>query len=483
LTQTSDDLSESVQKLVQRLSATLEGAARALAKRAMRRKLRVAVTGLAQAGKTVFLTSLLHNLHLAARLGEGQSGHLPFFEPVAKQRLEDVTLRPLADLPPFPFEENLRRLLANDSEFPPSTTGVSGFAAELRYRPMGFWGRQFADSTDVTIEIVDYPGEWLLDLPMLEQSFAEWSAGMLRMAQTGSRASIAGRWRELSPDAPASEEILEEARISYADYLRQCRAEPRRLSFVQPSRFLQPGDGTIDVSALRFCPLPISGGAGPRPGTLAAAMAERFERYKSEIVRPFYQEVFSGFDRQLILVDVIGALNAGPEAFADMRLALSETLKSFRHGEDGLLARLFGSRTERVLFAATKADHVTANQFHNLRLLLRAMTSDEAGRPPVHAIETDFAALSAVKCTSNKRVVYQGQQITVLEGQIAGRDSIEELFPGEIPEHLPTAADWTAERFRFYDFKPPAMGTDKRRGIPHIAMDKALQFLTGDLFW
>jgi len=69
-----------------------------LAERALRRKLRVAVTGLSRAGKTVFLTALLHNLHLAARLKEGQTGHLPFFDPVAKGTLEDVALRPLADL-------------------------------------------------------------------------------------------------------------------------------------------------------------------------------------------------------------------------------------------------------------------------------------------------------------------------------------------------------------------------------------------------
>lgn len=483
LTGTSDDLGDTVHQLAQRLATSLAGAARVLGEHVTRRKLRVAVTGLAHAGKTAFLTALLHNLRLAAKLGEGQSGYLPFFEPVAKERLDEVTLRPLADLAPFPFDENLQRLLADEPEFPPSTTGVSGFAATLRYRPLGFWGRQLADTTDVTIEIVDYPGEWLLDLPMLGQSFAEWSAVMLRLAQTGSRASIAGGWRELSSDTPASEARLEEARVSYADFLRQCRAEPHRLSFVQPGRFLRPGDGTIDVSAFRFCPLRMPNGEITRPGTMAAAMAARFERYKAEIVRPFYQEVFGGFDRQLVLVDVIGALNAGPEAFADMRLALSEVLRSFRQGEDGLLARLFRQGTKKVLFAATKADHVTANQFHNLRLLLRAMASDDSGQLPVHTVEADFAALSAVKCTSNKRVVYQGQQITVLEGQITGHDGIEELFPGEVPEHLPTSADWAAERFRFYDFRPPSMGTDKRRGIPHIAMDKALQFLTGDLFW
>ncbi|MGH6932041.1 MAG: YcjX family protein [Dongiaceae bacterium] len=483
MTRNSDDLGQTIRLWAQRLGASLEDGVRVLAERAMRRKLRIAVTGLAQAGKTVFLTSLLHNLRLAAKLGEGQSGHLPFFEPVAKERLDDVTLRPLADLPAFPFEENLGRLLADEPEFPPSTMGVSGFAASLRYRPLGFWGRQFADTTEVAIEIVDYPGEWLLDLPMLNQSFAQWSAGMLRLAQSGSRAAIAGGWRELSPDAAASEATLEAARISFTEFLRQCRADPRRLSFVQPGRFLRPGDGMFDVSAFRFCPLRPSDGVGPRSGTLAAAMAERFERYKSEIVQPFYREVFGGFDRQLVLVDVIGALNAGPEAFGDMRLALSQVLDSFRHGEDGLLARLFRPRTEKVLFAATKADHVTVNQFHNLRLLLRAMTCDEAGQLPVRAVEAEFAALSAVKCTSNKRVFYQDQQITVLAGQIAGHEGVEELFPGEIPEHLPGDADWAAERFRFYDFQPPSLGADKRRGIPHIAMDKALQFLTGDLFW
>jgi predicted YcjX-like family ATPase len=88
-----------------------------------------------------------------------------------------------------------------------------------------------------------------------------------------------------------------------------------------------------------------------------------------------------------------------------------------------------------------------------------------------------------VKCTANRRVLYQGQQITVLEGVIKGRDTLERLFPGEIPEHLPTAEDWASERFRFYDFVPPSLERDRARGIPHIHLDKALQFLIGDLFW
>ena len=213
--------------------------------------------------------------------------------------------------------------------------------------------------------------------------------------------------------------------------------QPYHLSHVQPGRFLNPGDGTADLSAFRFCPLRLVPGAVPKPGSLGEAMAQRFERYKAEIVHPFFRDVFSRFDRQLVLVDVIGALNAGPESFHDMRRALRDVLPSFNRGSGSLLARLFQPRTEKVLFAATKADHVTANQFHNLRLLLRAMMADDLGNLPISAEETDFAALSAIKCTANRRVMYQGQQITVLEGIIRGRDAPEQLYPGEIPEHLP----------------------------------------------
>ena len=473
------------------LVRSADDALRGLGERVLRRRLRVAATGLSHAGKTVFMTALLHNLRLAARLGEGQAGHLPFFEPVAKAALDDVTLSPLDDLPIFPFEANWRRIVVpaggTPPDFPPSTTGVTGFGAALRYRPQGFWGRQLSGSTTVTIEMVDYPGEWLLDLPLLELSYADWSAAALRLADSGSRARIAGEWRSLDANMLATEALLESARLSFTGYLAACRAAPHHLSHVQPGRFLNPGDGTADLSAFRFCPLRLAPGATAKFGSLAEAMAQRFERYKIEIVSPFYRDIFSRFDRQLVLVDVIGALNAGPESFHDMRRALRDVLPSFNRGNDSLLARLFSSRTEKVLFAATKADHVTANQFHNLRLLLRAMMTDHTGALPIAADEADFAALSAIKCTTNRRVMYQGQQITVLEGIIRGREEPEQLYPGEIPEHLPTEEDWRSERFRFYDFRPPDLDAESAnatgRGIPHVHLDRALQFLTGDLFW
>jgi predicted YcjX-like family ATPase len=36
-------------------------------------------------------------------------------------------------------------------------------------------------------------------------------------------------------------------------------------------------------------------------------MAERFARYRDEVVRGFYDDHFSRFDRQLVLVDLLSA--------------------------------------------------------------------------------------------------------------------------------------------------------------------------------
>ena len=77
-------------------------------------------------------------------------------------------------------------------------------------------------------------------------------------------------------------------------------------------------------------------------------MAERFERYREEVVRRFYEEHFSRFDRQIVLVDLIAALNAGPLHFADTQKALEVIMTSFRYGSSGLLGRLFAPKIDKA---------------------------------------------------------------------------------------------------------------------------------------
>src|SRR5690606_7993264 len=105
-----------------------------------------------------------------------------------------------------------------------------------------------------------------------------------------------------------------------------------------------------------------AGGTKPPRGALRALMEARFDANRREIVRKFYREHFRTFDRQIVLVDVLRALDGGRHAFEDARAALTAILGSFDFGRPswtrpGWLAPLLGSRIDRVLFAATKADH------------------------------------------------------------------------------------------------------------------------------
>ena len=68
-------------------------------------------------------------------------------------------------------------------------------------------------------------------------------------------------------------------------------------------------------------------------------------------------------ERQVVLVDVLGALHRGPEAIQDMRDTMQGILGSFRPGRNDFLTQLLrGKRVEKILFAATKADHLHPSQ-------------------------------------------------------------------------------------------------------------------------
>ena len=70
-------------------------------------------------------------------------------------------------------------------DWPERTSDLSEIGIEVRFAPANTAGRLLSEITgnpaSLTIRIVDYPGEWLLDLPLLGQSYAEWSRATLRL--------------------------------------------------------------------------------------------------------------------------------------------------------------------------------------------------------------------------------------------------------------------------------------------------------------
>ncbi|MGI9416837.1 MAG: YcjX family protein [Geminicoccaceae bacterium] len=434
------------------------------------RTVRLAVTGLRQSGKTVFITAMTHHL-----LG-GQE--LPFFTPVKQKRMMGARrLLPLVgDPPPFPFDVSRAVLTTETPIWPEPTRGLSSLRLELRVAETGFIARQFSDYRSQQIEIIDYPGEWLLDLPMMEQSFEDWSAATIALGRSKARYELAGDWLSAIDDNAASSGSVERDRAAtlaglYRRYLKSAQAAG--FSFLQPGRLTMPGD-MEGAEHLNFCPLTASS------GRLYTLMRDRFEHYRDRVVRPFYVDHFSRFDRQIVLVDLISALNRGRAVFEDTQHALKTVMQSFRYGPSSLIARLFRPQIETLLFAATKADHVAHNQHHNLRLLLEQMVFDAAGHARFEGVQPVFMAIASLRSTDMVKTDHHGQTLSCVRGRIKGEDRETVLFPGEIPPDLPLDEDWADGRFHFRDFAPRRLRNNGSEQPQHIRLDQAIDVLLGD---
>ncbi len=112
-------------------------------------------------------------------------------------------------------------------------------------------------------------------------------------------------------------------------------------------------------------------------------MRRRYESYKDLVVRPFYRDHIARLDRQIVLVDVLTALNAGPDAVRDLERALAAILDSFNVGRNSILSALFAPRIGHIVFAATKADLLHHTSHDRLERILDRLV---AGRGRSRAI-------------------------------------------------------------------------------------------------
>jgi predicted YcjX-like family ATPase len=445
---------------------------------------RLGVTGLARAGKTVFIAALVHNLI--------HGGRLPLFKAYATGRVSGARLEPQPDddVPRFDYERHIQALV-DERVWPDSTRQISELRLTVRYESASFLSRHIG-SGKLYVDIVDYPGEWLLDLPLLDKSYAAWSREALVKAGTAAHRGQADTWlRKLAaidPDAPEDEAVARDLAAAFTQYLRDLRADNSAVATEPPGRFLMPGD--LDNSpALTFSPLRLANDSLGGSGSLARMMERRYEAYKSVVVRPFFRDHFARLDRQIVLADVLAALNSGPTAVAELETALASVLASFRLGRTNWLTGLVARRIDRILFAATKADHLHHGDHDRLEAILGRLVARAAERAKFAGARVDVLALASVRATREASVTSRGDTLPSIIGipmpgeTVDGRtfDGQAEvaLFPGDLPDDITAApAD-----VRFVRFRPPKLERTAEGltlSLPHIRLDRALEFLLGD---
>ena len=437
--------------------------------------IRIGVTGLSRAGKTVFITSLVANLM--------NRGRMPQLRNVANIQTAYLQPQPDDTIPRFDYEAHLARLTSKSPSWPEGTRQISELRLSLKVQPTGLLSGLSGPRT-VHLDIVDYPGEWLLDLGLLDQSFEEWSKAAISRAKErpGGEAYLA-ELADVEPNDKLDEAISKSLADTFTKHLNASR--DAGFSDCSPGRFLLPGD-LAGSPVLTFAPLP-KGDYGRK--SLAKEFERRFESYKRNIVRPFFRDHFSKIDRQIVLVDVLGAIHSGPKAVDDLRSAMADILGAFRPGRNAFLTRLFqGRRVEKILFAATKADHLHHGQHPQLTAITEALLRDAKDRADFAGAQTAAMSIAALRTTVEETVDHKDGPLDVVRGELLESGKQAAFYPGALPtdpQHLLGPARdgqeaWLDADYQVMRFAPASLTLRPGDGPPHIRMDKAAEFLIGD---
>ena len=374
-------------------------------------------------------------------------------------------------VPRFDEPAHLHSLAADPAAWPARTGATSLLALELTVPRAGL-AAAFPART-LRLELLDYPGEWLLDLPLLTTEFAAWSERTLARLECHPAARPFLQFSAGLPVGAARDESLAATgHRLYRETLHRLRDETG-LSLLQPGRFLMPAPGA-EPPWMAFFPLRGRGG-------LMGLLAERYEAYCKAVRQDLMSPLFGQLDRLVVLADLLSALAAGQDSFADAQASLAAAAGALRWSfswTDALTSllqlRLPPPRIRRVAYAATKADHVASRQRGNLRALMTALT------PAAGDVAARHFAIASIRCTEDATMRLDGRSVSAVRGRIAGQ-GMGLSYPGEVPDSPPDEAFWAGEFFDLPAFEPTRLPGGGRAGVPQIELDALLAFLLDDV--
>lgn len=437
----------------------------------MHQTTRIAVTGIAGGGKTVFMTSLIWQLaeFADADFKVGNNVEFTGFRELRPRREYGAM---------FPFER-FRDFMAKKQTWPAKTIDCSHYAFEVNRSDKLLFKQR--------IHLFDFPGERIADAAIVAyRDYADWSKHMLNY------------WADHSDYQEAIAPyiaLFDEPEVTYEELVHAYKLALGRLilgyhPLISPSTFLldtkgQQADATTAgmLAATRyaglpnaeFCPLPE--GLGSRLNSIGRQMSHHYRAYRQRVALPVFREL-AACDRLVILLDIPYLLNGGVGRYTDNRQILLDFFDSLRSDSrmGKLLYRiikLWRKPLSKVAFVASKADMVHPDDVHNGRLegLLRQMTRRTIGQ--MSGVDIGWFACAA--CHSSRRGTRPHHLIAALDYDNPERKEMEFAVP-EVPATWPD--NWTAGDFRFHHFYPqtvPNIQTPPK----HLGLDLVFDFITG----
>ena len=258
-----------------------------------------------------------------------------------------------------------------------------------------------------------------------------------------------------------------------------------------------PGD-MAGSPAFTFFPMDTPDSAMVPRNSLWAMMERRYRAYKTYVVVPFYRNHFARLDRQIVLADVLTVVNAGAAAVADLERALTDVLRCYRQGQNAWHSLFTGRRIDRIVFAATKADHLHHTNHDRLEAILQLIAKKSIQRASFSGAEVRAFALASVRVTSEMEKRHGNDMLPCIAGvpvkgeRLGSRvfNGTEQfaIFPGDLPDDpaLALTPEWldagagAAHFVRFRPQKQIGLEFGQSALLQHIRLDKVLNFLIGD---
>jgi len=459
---------------------SIKGSAQKALHRSLDQHVKLAVTGLSGSGKTAFITALVKHLTT-----QSDDKNLPFFDVMREHRhiATKVVPQEALKVPTFDYPRALNALLPSDGEhtWPASTERINTLRLAIKYQSSSGLRGHFSPQSTLYLDIIDYPGEWLLDLPMLEQSYSQWCEQqyplLLQHPRVNTSAEFLNALEQLDLNAPVDEALLAHIAALYQSMLVGLKKDTK-LAMLQPGRMLMPGD-LQGAPLLLFFPVNAQHIKSDEvvPGSNLAHLIKRFNAYVKEVVKPFYNEHFKHFDRQIVLVDVLSALNEGHETLQEQSSVINQLLAHFNYGESGFFKRLFKPNIDKILFAANKSDHISAKHHKDLALLLDSLVHEQSNHLKFDGVQIETMAMSSIAATQPRQVADKGQTLDCIYGKPLNEQDWLTYLPPQPPKRMLNKNEWPAQGFDFLSFAPMP-NPDKQ--LKHIRLDHVMQYLLGD---
>lgn len=405
--------------------------------------MKIGITGIANEGKTVFLTSLLWHLSELEHSSFSYStkNMIEKFTPQRKNKENENV---------FPFDM-YREKIAKTGQWPAKTTSSSMYSCHIKRKDWDFISfdkisriRKLQFSREQELTFFDFPGERIADAAIAALSdYGTWSDHILNHFKTHLDYHEAilpyltllekmcfekNQQKNSVFDTTLSEKKqpektlfkktqIDKAQLIYAYKLVLANLIHRFKPFISPSVFLLDEKGkaapmlseeelaktrlTGLTEETQFIPLP----AEVRSGfpEFAKEMASYYATYREQVAWPLFKKIIQS-QRLVILIDIPSLLMGGVDRYNDSRQIIHDLFEAIE--PQGVFGKLFqklqsfmGLGLEKIAFVAVKSDLVRPTDIINgkLKNLLQEMTL--RAKKILPDVEYGFFVCSAIHST------------------------------------------------------------------------------------